>query len=305
MGRTARRFALTALVLLAVCAALASAQAGSGPDLPPAGAGEIEQWAGGQLREVTSRLSSDASAVLWLRLLPFALLYGIVHTALLGPRKLLLVSYFLAEDARPVQGLVAGAAVAVLQVGLAAAVILLSGTGLERPTAWLGRASGIIAAAVGIVVLVLRAVEYFRTRGDWIEQKYISKLLPVDKRIDPDNEDPAVQLAVAHARKLRRRRRMDAPWLPAIILAGGVPSPGAAAALSFSIETGVPLAAFAAVALVAVGTAVVLAIISVVTIVAKERLVDVLSSRAAHFTHLSLEVAGGAMLVVLGFLFFS
>jgi ABC-type nickel/cobalt efflux system permease component RcnA len=305
MHRTALRFMLMLSILLAASAVLA-------PALPPEGAGDLERRAAAPLAELIDGLAGTASAGLWLRLLPLALLYGAAHAALVGNRKLLLVSYFLAEDARPAQGVRAGVVLGLVQVGLAAGIVLIARYMMETGVAGvlsatagrLAAATGIIAAAVGLLVLVFRIIEYLRTRGDWVEQKYISRLLPVDKRIDPDNEDPAVHLAVAHARQLRRRRRSDAPWLPAIMLAGIAPSPGGAAALSYAIGRGAPLAGLATVALMAVGAAVVLALVSVITIVAKERLVDVLPSRAAHFTHLGLEVAGAVGLIVLGVVFF-
>lgn len=306
MHRTVLRFLIMLSILLASSAVLATA-------LPPEEAGELEQQAAAPLAELIDGLAATASAGSWLRLLPFALLYGAAHAVLVGNRKLLLVSYFLAEDARPGQGVRAGVVVGAVQVALAAGVVLIAHYVMETGVAGalsatagrLAVATGIIVAAVGLVVLVFRIVEYLRTRGDWVEQKYISRLLPVDKRIDPDNEDPAVHLAVAHARQLRRRRRSDAPWLPAIMLAGIAPSPGGAAALSYAIGRGAPLAGFATVALMAVGTAAVLALVSVITIVTKERLIDVLPSRAAHFTHLGLEVAGAVGLIALGVFFVS
>ena len=200
--------------------------------------------------------------------------------------------------------------VAFLQVGIAVGVVFLgrfvldtdAATVVADTAAWLRPATGALMAVLAAVLLVLRGVEYLRTRDDWHEEKHISKLRPLDKRIDPDNEDPAVQLAVAHARQLRRRRRAEAPWLPVVIIAALAPSPSAAAATSYALGVGSPAVALVAGVAVFMGLAVTLIALSVVTIVVKERLIDALGSRAAHFTHFGLEMAGAAAMLVLGVL---
>jgi ABC-type nickel/cobalt efflux system permease component RcnA len=279
---------------------------------PATGAGRalsrLERRLDGRLGAYLKELAAGGSIQLWLLLGLVSLLFGVVHAVLPGHRKLLLFSYFLAEDARPLQGLVAGVTVAALQV-LSAAVLVLVGSAtaggsmasaLETATPWLQRVTGVAMIAVAAAVLALRLIEFFRTRGDWRAQYFISKLSSVDSRIDPDNEDPALHLAVAHARRLRRRRRADAPWLPAIIIAGIVPCPAAALVLSRALTLGVPLAGLLAIVGVTLGAAVVLSVLSLVTIVAKERGIDMLGGRAGHYTHLGVEVAGAAVMLALG-----
>ncbi|NBB90391.1 MAG: hypothetical protein GVY23_04180 [Spirochaetes bacterium] len=268
----------------------------------------LESSFGGRLAETLGLLAGGGTVRLWLLTLLYGAVYGTLQAVFVGHRKLLLLSYFLAEDARPMQGMLAGTAVAFLQVGIAVGVVFLARFVLDTDAAtmaadtvaWLRPATGALMAVLAAVLLVLRGIEYLRTREDWHEEKHISKLRPLDKRIDPNNEDPAVQLAVAHARKLRRRRHAEAPWLPVVIIAALAPSPSAVAATSYALGIGSPAVALVASAAVFVGLAVTLIALSVVTIVVKERLIDALGSRAAHFTHFGIEVAGAAAMLVLG-----
>jgi ABC-type nickel/cobalt efflux system permease component RcnA len=268
----------------------------------------LESSAGGRLAETISLLAGGGTARLWLLVLLYGALYGMIQALFIGHRKALLFSYFLAEDARAMQGVLAGGVVAFLQVGIAVGAVFLGrfaldaggATAVADTAAWLQPATGALMAVLAVVLLVLRGLEYLRTRDDWHEEKYISKLRPLDKRIDPDNEDPAVQLAVAHARQLRRRRRAEAPWLPVAVIAALAPSPAAAAATSHALGLGSPMVALVAGLAVFLGLALTLIALSVVTIVVKERLIDVLGSRAAHFTHFGIEVAGAVAIFVLG-----
>ncbi|MFO7782748.1 MAG: hypothetical protein R6W94_14110 [Spirochaetia bacterium] len=290
--------------------AAAAQEAGGPAQTAGAALSGPESDIGGRLAETMGLLADGGSARVWLLVLLYAALYGMIQAVLIGHRKTLLFSYFLAEDARAMQGVLAGAVIAFLQVGLAVGVAFLSryvleggvAAAVEATSTWLQPATGALMAVLAVILLVLRGLEYLRTRDDWHEEKYISKLRPLDKRIDPDNEDPAVQLAVAHARQLRRRRRAEAPWLPVVIIAAVVPSPAAAAVTSYALELGLPLVALAAALAVLVGLALTLIVLSVITIVAKERLIDVLGSRAAHFTHFGTEVAGAGTMLVLGVL---
>jgi ABC-type nickel/cobalt efflux system permease component RcnA len=281
---------------------------------PATGAGRalsrLEERVDSRLAAYLESLSAGASLAVWVLVGLFSLLFGIIHAALPGHRKLLLFSYFLAEDARPVQGVIGGVAVAVLQVLSTVVLVLIggaaadaaTGSALENAAPSMQRVTGVAMAAVACVILVLRLIELLRTREDWRAQYFISQLSSVDSRIDPDNEDPALHLAVAHARRLRRRRRSDAPWLPAVILAGIVPCPATALVLSRSVALGVPLGGLLALVGLTLGVAVVLSLLSVVTVVLKERGIDMLGGRAGHFTHLGVEMAGSLLMLAFGLL---
>lgn len=154
--------------------------------------------------------------------------------------------------------------------------------------------------ALGLILLVLRILEFVRTRDDWREDKFISKLHTVDSRIDPNNEDPAVQLMVSHARKLRRRRRGNAPWLPVLIVSGAVPSPTVALLLLSAISAGTLAAGVLALVGVTLGLAGMFVLCAAAVIVAKERGIDMLGGRAAHYTHLGVEIAAALGLALLG-----
>ncbi|MFO8064646.1 MAG: hypothetical protein R6V29_08425 [Spirochaetia bacterium] len=261
-----------------------------------------------RLGEPVRTVAGNGSPRSWASLMLFFALYGLANAALPGHRKTLLAAYFLAEDARPVHGIVSGALVALLQV-LSASVLVVGGyylfdaglpETLDTGAWWIRRITAVGIAALGGLFLVGRVVEFARTRDDWHQQKVMSALSPLDTRIDPDNQDPAVHLVAEHSRRLRRRRRSDASWFPAVIASGTVPSPGPALVLLLAISVGAPLIGIAAMVTITVGMAVTLAVLSVATIVAKERVVDLLGSRAAHYTHLSIDMLGSLTLITFG-----
>lgn len=72
-------------------------------------------------------LDRSPSVGRWLLLAAFSVLLGAAHAVLPGRRKGVLVSYFLAEDTPLPRGIVAAAAVAVLQV-LSAVLLVLAGS---------------------------------------------------------------------------------------------------------------------------------------------------------------------------------
>ncbi len=268
----------------------------------------LQRHLSGRVEEHVRRVRDETGLMPWAGLLLFSVAYGMVHGVLPGHRKTLLFSYFLAEDARPMQGVVAGVSFAALHV-LATGLLIGGGAylwsgGVVSVTAaaapWIHRVTGVMIAVLGTLLFASRLIEFLRTRGDWREQKYISKLAPLDKRIDPENEDPAVHLAVAHARRLRRRRRSEAPVLPAVIVSGVVPCSATAAVVAVASSLAVPLAGIVAGAGIAIGVAAVLTILSVLTISVKERIVDALPSRQGHFTHMGMEFAGAALMIGFG-----
>jgi ABC-type nickel/cobalt efflux system permease component RcnA len=269
---------------------------------------ELQRTLSARVASLLEQAATAGSFTGWILLLAFALLYGLLHGILPGHRKALLISYFLAEDATPAQGVIAAVSFALLHT-LVAVGLAWGGYALWQSAPaetvgsisfWMRVAGSAGMLALGGFLLTIRIREFVRTRGEWHDQKLISKLQPLDSRIDPDNEDPAVHLAVAHARRLRRRRRSEAPLLPLVIVASIVPCPAAALLLWFAFAAGAAGAGAAAVAMMFAGIAATLSVLAVIVIIAKERVVDMLGGPAAHYAHLGIEIAGGVIMVGYG-----
>jgi ABC-type nickel/cobalt efflux system permease component RcnA len=230
-------------------------------------------------------LTTDASVELWILLLVFAAIYGVVHTALPGHRKTLLVSYFLADDARAVHGVLAGIALAVLHV-VAAVVLVLGGyylldvaleSVIEDATVVIHRVTGGLIAILGAYLLAVRVS--VRARG------------PEHRR------GPGIRGAAEHRHHGEADRTR---LLPAVIVSGIVPCPGSAFILLTALSLGSPAIGIAAVAAVSVGMAATLTALSVATILAKQRVLRLLSGDAAHRAHAGVELAGGVLMLGFG-----
>ncbi len=234
-------------------------------------------------------LGEDGSAEIWILLLLFAVLYGMIHAALPGHRKTLLVSYFLAENARPAEGILAAVALAVLHV-VAAVIIVFGGyylldTALETvvgdASAAIHRLTGVLIALLGLYLLLARSMELIRSKG----------LHQADHHADGHGHHGDVEAPQTGRGKSR--------MLPLVIVSGIVPCPGSALILLTALSLGRPVIGIAAVVAVSVGMALTLTALSLITIVTKDRALRLLSSNAAHTAHAGVELAGAA--VMLGF----
>jgi ABC-type nickel/cobalt efflux system permease component RcnA len=249
------------------------------------------------LRGFMRALTTDASVELWILLLVFAAIYGVVHTALPGHRKTLLVSYFLADDARAVHGVLAGIALAVLHV-VAAVVLVLGGyylldvaleSVIEDATVVIHRVTGGLIAILGAYLLAVRVS--VRARG------------PEHRQGLGHRHGPGMRGAAEHQHHGKADRTR---LLPAVIVSGIVPCPGSAFILLTALSLGNPAIGVAAVAAVSVGMALILTALSVATILVKQRVLRLLSGAAAHRAHEGVELAGavsmlgfGAVIIVL------
>jgi len=234
-------------------------------------------------------LGGEGSAEIWILLLLFAVLYGMVHSALPGHRKTLLISSFFAEDAPPAEGILAAVALAILHV--AAAVIIVFGgyylldtalkTVVGDASAAIHRVTGVLIALLGLYLLLARSMELIRSKGR--------------HQSDHHADGNGYHGDVVAPQTGRGKSRM----LPLVIVSGIVPCPGSALILLTALSLGRPVIGIAAVVAVSVGMALTLTALAVVTIIAKERALHLLSSKAAHVAHAGVELAGAA--VMLGF----
>ncbi|MGE3529276.1 MAG: nickel/cobalt transporter [Methyloceanibacter sp.] len=88
-----------------------------------------------------------------------AILFGAVHALMPGHGKTVLVSYHLGQEARPLEGFVNGAILAITHVGLAVVLVLAGFAVISRAFAYGGRtpqfefASGILIVLIGAFLL--------------------------------------------------------------------------------------------------------------------------------------------------------
>ncbi|MFP4483569.1 MAG: hypothetical protein ACLFO1_04680 [Spirochaetaceae bacterium] len=260
------------------------------------------------LRLVLEDYRSEGRSATLPLVLGVGFLYGLVHSLLPGHRKTLLFSYFLAEDAEPLHGVIAGALLAALQ-GVVAVVVVLAVSGAAESSfvsdvANAGRTVHLVSAALilalGLFLTALKVKEAVATRHHYHEEHILSKLKTVSDDIDPDHHDPARTMIYEHRRAGRRRRATEGVLVPAMLIAGATPCWGGAALMISAVSLGVVPVGIAGAFGIALGTAVTLSGIAVVTIVLKSRLLLLLRSRAAHIVRVILELAAALLLLSFG-----
>jgi len=114
----------------------------------------IQHWLYGGMSEGLGAVAGgDPRAVFWAS--AAAILFGAVHALMPGHGKTVLVSYHLGQKARPVEGFVNGAILAITHVGLAVLIVLAGFAVISRAFAYGGRtpqfefASGILIVLIG------------------------------------------------------------------------------------------------------------------------------------------------------------
>jgi ABC-type nickel/cobalt efflux system permease component RcnA len=118
----------------------------------------IQHWLYSGMSEGLGRVAGgDPRAVLLA--MAAAILFGAVHALMPGHGKTVLVSYHLGQEARPYQGFLNGAILAITHVGLAVVLVLAGFAVISRAFAYGGRtpqfefASGALIVAIGMFLL--------------------------------------------------------------------------------------------------------------------------------------------------------
>jgi nickel/cobalt exporter len=231
------------------------------------------------LAEAVERSTSGGTAVPALLVLAFA--YGLLHALGPGHRKVALAAYFVARPARPIRGVTAGAAVALLHA--AAAVLIIYGlyylfkgtvtTAFSSISSVLELASYAAITLLGLILLFLALRGSLRTRK------------------------------AAAVGSSGGRQENEKQTLAAIILGSGVvPCPGTALILIFCLSQNLPwIGALAALAM-SLGMAVVTIGVSLAAIYGKRGLLSALprDSSFSNVLHRGLEIGGAVLIVIFG-----
>ncbi|SIQ34665.1 ABC-type nickel/cobalt efflux system, permease component RcnA [Alkalispirochaeta americana] len=232
----------------------------------------------------------ETSGAFWL-ILSLAFAYGVIHSLLPGHRKVLLVSYFMAETARPLTGLIAGFSLAAVHAGAAVLVVLgayfLVETSLSATVAQASMAihltTSVLVLLVGLVMLVLKIREARHGHGE-------------DHGHEEDHGSGCGCQGTAQGDRPDSSRKL----LPVIVLSGLVPCPGSSMIMIFALSVGVLALGLIAVGAFAVGMALSLSGVCIATIFVKERIHLLLESRRGHSLHHGIEIGSAAAMVLFG-----
>jgi nickel/cobalt exporter len=235
-------------------------------------------------------------------LLALAFAYGLLHALGPGHRKVALAAYFLARPARPLQGVAAGASVALLHAAAALSIIyglyyLFRAT---VTTAFASVSSILELASYAAIVLLGLIMLAVAVRGIVKEKKNSQGA----HRTGGTDNDASAGVEV-RAEAIGRGERKT---LTAIILSSGaVPCPGTALILIFCLSQNLPWIGVLAALAMSLGMATVTVGVSLAAIFGKKGLLSVLprGSRLSGLFHRGLEIGGALLIVVFGLFMFS
>ena len=227
-----------------------------------------------------------------------AFVYGLVHAALPGHRKVLLVSYFMTTNAPLRHALFAGLSVAVLHAGAAAAVVLLAyyvlqvslGAALSNATTYLQAVTSVFVLAFGLAVLVSTIREVLHHRRGYTNHRH---------HHDHYSADSAAKTVSARSR-LSRFLRNRLGLLPAIVLSAVVPDAGSALILVFAISLDLVSLGLFAVVFFSLGMAMTQVTVLAAAVLSKRVVAGALDGRLGEIVHITLEGLGGLAMVAVG-----
>ncbi len=196
-------------------------------------------------------------------LLLFSFLYGVFHTLLPGHQKSIVGAYFMSENARYGQGLLAGALFAVLHASVAVAALVLvrlvfqlsAAQSLAQATFWTQTlaAWGVIAVGFGLFLQKMRGLGEVRRRAE-LERVRRELGFDLHDRLEASFE--------------------PVPWrrfLPFLVFTALMPCPGTLMVLLFSLSLGAFSLGLASVAAISLGMAATLTVIALGIIWMKKR----------------------------------
>jgi ABC-type nickel/cobalt efflux system permease component RcnA len=220
-------------------------------------------------------------------LLALAFAYGLLHALGPGHRKVALAAYFLARPARPLQGVAAGASVAMLHAAAALAIVYgLYYLFRATVTTAFASVSSILElasyAAIVLLGLILLAVA---VRGTVVERRNCRS---------PGSSDGSERGRVGHA----ERRTLTA----IILSSGAVPCPGTALILIFCLSQDLPWIGVLAALAMSLGMAAVTVGVSLAAIFGKKGVLLALprDSRLSGVFRHGLEIGGAVLIVAFG-----
>ncbi len=299
MKRTATHDTLY-LLAAAACAGALGLIAAAGSSLVTAGGGGLAEPGMGQgLIRATSAVLTDGMRDLASRPGPFlslvvisvGLLYGLLHGAMPGHRKAVLVSYFAGRDVRPVDAFSTGMLLGVLHCLLASAIVLAAwqllsvsfGEGVEWISLLLEHTAASVLVLVGLWLLLRKPVEG-RNAARIQDRTPSSRSLTV---ADFQNAPKRLQYGD------RRGRR-------ALLLGAIIPCPGSSLLMVFAVSIGAPVAGFLAVSGMAVGMGLTMALFALSSVLVRRSILLRMNQTTLLRTHRILDRATAVFILSFG-----
>lgn len=208
--------------------------------------------------------------------LALAFLYGTLHAAGPGHGKLVVVSYFLARDARVGRGLLMGVQIAVMHVLSAVVIVVFADFLLRRGLG--GAPAETLEVRVASYALILLIGLAMLARG--VRR---ARVAPTH-----DRHDHACGCGARHG---------ESGLLSLGV--GLVPCTGSLLILLYSMANGILAAGIALVAMIALGMAVTMGALGLASVLARRLVAERLSGGAGR-TALALDLAGAAAITLLG-----
>ncbi len=185
--------------------------------------------------------------------------YGLLHGAMPGHRKAVLVSYFAGRDVRPVDALSTGLLLGVLHCLLASAIVLASwqllsvsfGEGVSWTTLVVERAAALVLLLLGLWLLLRRS----SVTG--------SNQLHIE---DTKRRTGSLDLH-SFTRAPKRRDTGTAAGRRALLAGAVIPCPGSSLLMVFAVSIGAPVAGILAVTGMALGMGLTMALFAVSSVV--------------------------------------
>ncbi len=235
----------------------------------------------------------------WMVLIVLGLFYGVIHSLLPGHRKTVLLAYFLAHDAPRRHGVLAGVILAALHAITALGLVFvgysvlhwsLSAT-VEQATAVISRITASFAVLLGTALIVLQLRELLGKDHDHHNHHHHHHAC--------EPQSTAAHQSTAPHRSSFADQVSRIGLLPALIVAGVVPCPGATGVLLIAVAIGAIPAGVVVVLSMSVGMAFTLTLLTVLTITLKARMKPLLNSALGVRLHIGFEF--GAATVILAF----
>jgi len=220
-----------------------------------------------------------------------------VHAALPGHRKVLLVSYFVSQPAPIRHGVMAGIGVAILHSATAVAIILgafflIEGavsTALDTSGAYLNLITAALVLLLGVAILgskVSEVVSHLRAR----------RRSAPGSAAHADSHGHSCEEGAGIVRRLQGRVGL----LPAIVLSAVIPCPGSALIMMFALSLDAVTVGIYAVLVFSVGMALTLSSVSVIAIVLKRATLRSFDGPLGEVLHIGIETLGAIVLVLFG-----
>ncbi len=264
---------------------------------------ELHTWIGALIRGESARSASSPGAGLAVIGLA-AFLYGMVHAALPGHRKILLVSYFVSQDALIRHGVLAGIGVAILHSGVATAIILgayflIGGSvsaAIDTSGAYLNAVTAGMIVLLGAVILAAKlrevALHLRAARNRRSEANGAGGHKPCAHHGHHEHDEDRFRIV--------QRFQHRIGLLPAIVLSAVIPCPGSALILMFAISLGAVWLGLYAVVVFSIGMALTLSAVSIAAIALKRGTLSAFDGPFGEALHIGLETFGALILVLFG-----